>query len=78
MKNKQAKRLMLDVCVRVSSNGEVSWMNSISIKGSDLANGATVIHSEYLGILDESCYLIEKKCHEMNFPIREMMMAEAF
>lgn len=71
MKNKQAKRLMMNTCVRVSDNGEVSWMNAISITGSNLLEGSVVIHSEYLGALEESAHAIAQKSYQMNFPLKE-------
>ncbi len=51
MENKKAKLLMLG-SIRSNDMGEVSIVNKVSIKTSDLKNGSTLIHSTYVGDLD--------------------------
>lgn len=68
MNSKKAKKLMLDACLRVSANLEVSWATSISIKGSDLESGAVIVHSDYLGDIDDCDVKLNQKVKILNLP----------
>lgn len=65
MKNKEAKKLMLN-CIKSRDNGECYILNSVSIKTGYLEYGSVISHSTYIGDLDSNqalsavCELIDK------------------
>ena len=61
MKNKKAKLLMIHL-IRSNSMGELSLVNKVSIKTSDLKNGSVLIYSTYMGDLESN--EVMSACHD--------------